>query len=108
MVALHTVIGVLLGVMESPRDLLLDHRFQCLGQAGDDFDWFVMGEQCGLEELAGCWLVAAFGDEYINDLAVLIDSSVNVSLGACDFDVGFINEPTCANNVATGPGRVNE
>lgn len=52
MVAFDTVVRVPLRIVERPRDLLFDHSFQRLGEIGHDLNWCVVGEQCGIEELA--------------------------------------------------------
>jgi hypothetical protein len=46
--------------------------------------------------------VAAFGDDDVDDLAVLIDCAVEIGSAARDFDVGLVEEPAIAGRV---PGR---
>ena len=67
MVSFEAVVGVLLGVVKRLRELFFDHRFERLGEIGDDLDWFVVGKQRGPKERPGCRDVAAFRYEHVDD-----------------------------------------
>lgn len=72
MVIFHAVVGVMPSVMESLRDLLLDHGLQRLGSIGHDLDRFVVSERSCLEGSTSGRDIPALRLEHINDLAVLI------------------------------------
>lgn len=56
----------------------------------------------------GCWSTPTFGHAHISDLAELVHSSMHVSPGSGDFDVGFVHELAVAHGVAAGSGDVGE
>ena len=65
------------------------------------------GQGCS-EERAGRGDVAAWGDEHVDDLAMLIDGSIDVLPFPGEFDVGLVNKPTTSDSVATEPGGIGQ
>jgi hypothetical protein len=60
------------------------------------------------EELAGGRQFLLFGDQDVDDLAELVDRTVQLGPPAGDLDVGLIDEPSIARGVSAWPGCVDE
>jgi hypothetical protein len=95
-VGFYRVVGVLLDGVKCGRQLLVeyprvDSRPVCghLGRPNPD-------RQRSDEECPGSSQVTAGGQHDVDDLAVLVDSSVQVGPSASDSDVGFVDEPPIA------------
>ena len=67
-----------------------------------------MRAQCPGEEPARGSEIASSGDEYVDDLAGLVNSSVDVPPPAGDLDVGLVDEPPVADRMPARPPRVRE
>jgi hypothetical protein len=107
-VGFDPIVRVLLGVVERGRHEVLDRRAQRRRAVDHDLHGRTVSTECGLEEPARCRNVTFRRDVHVNDLAVLIDGAVDVSPPAGDLDVCLVHEPTVADGVATGSGRVRE
>src|SRR5438270_4308924 len=75
---------------------------------GRDFDRLTVSDGRGREEPSGGPSVAPRRNVDINDLAVLVDGSVDVAPPAGDLDVGFVDIPAVADRVAARSGRVDQ
>ena len=60
------------------------------------------------EEPPGGRQVPPLRQQYVDDLAVLVDRPVEVGPLAGDLDVCFVGEPPVAGSVPTGPGGLDE
>jgi hypothetical protein len=60
------------------------------------------------EECPCCRAVTAFGDQAVDDLAVLVDRAVEIGPAAGDLDVGLVDEPPVTRGVTSWPGGVDE
>ena len=83
-VAFDAVVRVLLSVVKRGRDEAFDRSLQCRGPIGHDLDRFTMRAECRAEEPSCCSEVASRGDEYVDDLTVLINGPVDVTRFAGD------------------------
>jgi len=52
--------------------------------------------------------ITAFGDQDVDDLAVLVDRAVEVRPAAGDLDVGLVDKPAVAHGVPCRAGSINE
>src|ERR1035441_10656970 len=52
--------------------------------------------------------IASLRHEHVDDLAVLVDSPVDIPPAAGDLHVGLVNEPTVAGAMPTWSGRVHQ
>ena len=57
-----------------------------------------------LEEPAGSGRIAPWGDEHVDDLAELVDRTVDVPPVASHLDLGLVDLPTVADAVAAWSG----
>ncbi len=94
--------------MERVGDEFLNDGFEGLSEISDDFVRLTVSIECSVEERSGRFKVAARGDEYVYDLAVFINGSVDVAPDTGDFDVGFVDEPASTNMVSTWSGSADE
>ena len=108
MITFRLVVRVLLGVVKSVRDDFLDHSFEGLGEIGDDLVWVTMGDQRLGEECSGGCDIPSRCHEDVDDLAVLIYASVDVSPFPGDLHIGFVNEPATANAASSWAGGVDQ
>jgi len=107
-VGFDPIVGVLSGVVAGSRHQFADHFGQRLGLVGSDLARFsVSGDRSG-EEPRGCRGVALPRHEDVDDLPVLVDSSVDIAPAAGYFHIRLVHEPPVPNRVATRPGRVDE
>lgn len=87
----------------------LDNRSgQRRGPVRGHLGGFAMVSDRSIEEPGRGSGVAFPRNEYVYDLAVLIERSAHVPPGAGDLHAGLVNEPPVANSVATGTGSVND
>lgn len=84
MITLDTIVGVLLSVMERVGDEFFDDGLEGLGEIGDHFVWFAMSDERRVEECACGPKVASAEDVHVDDLALFIYGSVDVSPGSGD------------------------
>jgi hypothetical protein len=76
---------------------------------GDDLDrGDLRRAERPLEEPAGSGRIAPWGDEHVDDLAELVDGSVDVAPPSGDLHVGFVDLPAIADAVAAGPGSLGQ
>ena len=108
MVAFDTVVGVLVGVVERVRQLLLDDGLERLRQVGHDLAGAAVGGDRPGEEPAGRRDVAASRNVHVDDLAVLVDGAVDVPPPADDLHVGLVDEEAGPDCVAARAGGVDE
>ena len=57
---------------------------------------------------SGSGRIAPWGDEHVDDLAELVDGSVDVAPPSGDLHVGFVDLPAIADAVAAGPGSLGQ
>ena len=79
-----------------------------LGPISLDLSGFAVGAKCPGEEPSCRAEVAARRDEYVDDLPVLVDGSVDVAPFAGNRHVGLVDEPTVTYQVAARPRRIRE
>ena len=108
MVALHAVVRVLLGVVNRIWDQLVDDSKQRRSQIGGDLTWSPMGNQCSFKEGCSRRDVSTFRHVYVDDLAMLIYSAVDVTPDTGNLDVGLVHKPPIADTVTTRPSRVDQ
>ena len=76
---------------------------------GDDLHGRDLGGADGpLQEAAGGLGVALGGDEHVDDLAELVDRTVDVAPPTGDLCLSLIGLPAVADGVAAGPGGVGQ
>jgi hypothetical protein len=109
LVGLEGVVGVKFRPMHGWRDHLVDEARVEAVPVGGDLDWRDprLVERLG-EEPSSSLGVASRWEEHADDLAELVDGPEQVAPGASDLDVGLIDVPAIPNDVAAGPGRVDE
>ena len=100
-VAFDTVAGILLRVVKRAGHEILDRSTQRGRPVGHDLDRLTMGAENSAEEPSCCSEIAAGGDEYVDDLTVLVDRAVYVTPGARDLHVGLVDEPAITDRMAT-------
>jgi hypothetical protein len=108
-VSLDVIVGVLIGAMPRRREQLAERGRVGRRLVGDDLHGRDLG--CGdgpLEEVAGGPGVAPRGDEHVDDLAELVDRTVDIAPAAGHLDVGLVHEPTIPDQVAAGSGGVGQ
>jgi hypothetical protein len=99
-VSLDVIVGVLIGAMPRRREQLAERGRVGRRLVGDDLHGRDLG--CGdgpLEEAAGGLGVAPRGDEHVDDLAELVDRTVDIAPAAGHLDVGLVHEPTISYGV---------
>ena len=102
------IVRVLLSVVERARDQLIDHSPQRPGPVGHHLSRFVVVAERRGEEPSRGPDTASGRDIDVDDLAVLVDGSVDVTPPTGDLHVGLIDEPTVADRMAARPGRIRE
>ena len=107
-ISFHTVVRVLLEDMPSSGGELLDHPRIDRRPVGGDLNRRQAVRQRAGEERPCGRAVAAFRDQDVDDLAVLIDRAVQVGPPSGDLDIGFIDEPPIAGRVPGRAGGVDE
>jgi hypothetical protein len=81
--------------MPGCRQQLLQHNRVGRRLIGDHLDGSDLGRADGpLEEPAGCPDVAPPGDEHVDDLAELVDRTIDVAPLAADLDIGLTYRST--------------
>ena len=60
------------------------------------------------EESASGGQIPLLGDHDVNDLAELVDRSVQIDPPTADLDVRFVDKPTIACGVPAGSSRINQ
>jgi hypothetical protein len=100
MVGLHSVVCVLLGVMDDVEQQFLDHPSQWGGQVGGDLGGPAVSAQRGLEESPCRRRVSPPGRVDVDDPTALVNGAVHVAPLAGDLDVGLINEPAVPDTAA--------
>ncbi|GAB3832564.1 hypothetical protein GCM10027610_024920 [Dactylosporangium cerinum] len=109
MIGLDRIVGVPLDVMPRRRQQLVEHGRVHLRRVGDHLArHHLQRGQRSTEEPAGRSGVAAYRDEYVDDLAVLIHGAVDVPPDTTNLDVGLIDEPPVAGRVPAEPGCVGQ
>ena len=66
-----------------------------------------MIEGTGKESASSCQ-IPLLGDQYVDDLAILVDRSVQVDPAPGDLHVRFVGEPPITGNMSAGSGRVDQ
>jgi hypothetical protein len=107
-IGFHDVIGVSLGDVPGRRlEIIDDARIdQCL--VGGDFDRGWSDPQRAGEEHPCRGRIPTGRDQHVDDLAVLINCSVEVCPSAGDSHVGLIHEPAITTSVAGRASGVDE
>jgi hypothetical protein len=108
-IGLNAVDGVPLGAVPGRLEQAVQHRQVGQGSIGDDLDRSDLGRPDGpFEEAAGGGCVPSCGHEHIDDLAELVDRSIDVTPAAGDLDVGLIGSPAVADRMPAGPGGLGQ
>src|SRR5262249_36844354 len=103
------IVGMPLNVMPRRRDQLLDDGWVDRGGVSDDLAWrYLRHSQRSLEESAGRCRVTAGRDEYVDDLAFLVDGPVDIAPDAVDLHICFVDEPAVARCVASESSGVGQ
>ena len=109
MICFDPIVAVLLGVMPGARGQLIEglRVDRCL--VGEDLNG---GNPGGVqrpgEETASSRQIPLFRDQNIDNLAELVDGSVQVDPPAADLDIRFIDEPAISRDMSAGTGCVDE
>ena len=61
-----------------------------------------------MEERSSCSKVPSAGEEYVDDLAMLVNRSLHVAPFPGDVDVGFVDEWEAANRVSARSCRIDQ
>jgi hypothetical protein len=108
-IRLDPVARVLLGSRPRRREEFLQHRRVHRRVIGNNLDRREFGRaDRSLEEPTGSLRVPACGDEHVDDLAELVDRSVNIAPLASDLHIGLVDLPAAADGVATRLGGVGQ
>jgi hypothetical protein len=103
------IVAVLLGVMPGTRGQLIDDLRVDRRLVGDELNG---GKPGGVqrpgEEVASSRQITLCRDQHIDNLADLIDGSVQVDSPAADLDIRFIDEPAISRDMSAGTGCVDE
>jgi hypothetical protein len=92
-----------------PVDHVVQHDRVGARVVGDDLDRGDLRRAEGpLEEPAGSGRVAPWGDEHADDLAELVDRSVDVAPAAGDLHIGLVDLPAITDGMAAGPGSLGQ
>src|ERR1700730_4246565 len=94
--------------MERGRYEPIDHGAYRRGPGGHDLDRNAMSAKRRREEPSRSPNIAAGRDVDVDDLAVLIDRTVDVPPPARDLHIGLIDEPAVADRMAPRSGRVGQ
>ena len=108
MIGLEGVIGVLLGDVACARQQLVEHPRGGGCSVGGRFAgvWTVI-EGAG-EKPAGGGQIPFLGDQHVNDLAELVDRTVQRDPPSGDLDRGFLDESAITRRVPTGSCCIDE
>jgi hypothetical protein len=107
-ISFHAVVRVLLKDMSRGRRELVDHKGVDRRPIGGDLDRRRAAGQRAGEERPCSRAVAAFADQDVDDLTVLVDRPVQVGPAARDLDLRFIDEPPITRRVACRTRGVDE
>ena len=102
------VVCVLLGDMTGRRRQLIEHPRVGGRAISGDLDRGRPVVKGAGEESASGGQIPLLGDHDVNDLAELVDRSVQIDPPAADLDVRFVDKPTIAWGVPAGSGRINQ
>jgi hypothetical protein len=102
------VVRVTLDGMQRRGDQLVQDSRIGRGAVGGDLGRDRAGAQRRVEEPPGRRQVAPGGERHVDDLAVLVDSPVQVSPSAGDFDVGLVGGPPVTRSMPTESRRLDE
>ncbi len=108
MIALHAVVGELLGVVKRVGDQFIDHSKQRCSQIRCELTRTAMSNQCALEERRSRTDVSPLRDIDVDHLAVLIYGAVDMPPDPANLDVGLVNEPPIAHTVTTWSRRIDQ
>jgi hypothetical protein len=109
MVGLDVVVGVAVGAMPRRWGQFVQRDRVGRRLVGDDLHGRDLGDADGpFQEAAGCLGVALWGDEHVDDLAELVDRTVDVAPPTGDLCVALIGLPAVADGVAAGPGGIDQ
>jgi hypothetical protein len=100
MVGLDVIVGVLIGAMPRRREQLAQRGRGGRRLVGDDLHGRDLGGL--LQAAAGGLGVALWGDEHVDDLADLVDRTVDIAPPTGDLHVGLVHEPAIPDQVAQG------
>ena len=102
MIGLDAVVLIALEHVSRSWHGILDHARVHRGAVRRDLDWRrAVLERTG-EELTRSTGIAAFGDQDVDDLPMLVYRAVEVGPAAGDLEVGFVDEPPIAGGVPAG------
>jgi hypothetical protein len=108
-IGLDPVVGVSVGAMPCEWQQLLQYRWVHRRLIGDDLGEPDLGRADGpLEELVGGRGISPSGDQHVDDLAELVDRSVDVAPLPCHLHIGFIDLPAVTDGVPTRPGGLGQ
>jgi len=108
MISFDEIVGVLPGHMGRGGDQFVQHPEVRAGLVRGHLDRRRPVAQGTGEEPAGGVAVPLLTQQYVDDLAVLVDRPVQVPPPAGDLDVGLIDEPAVAGGVPERSGGVGE
>jgi hypothetical protein len=108
MVGLDRVVGVPLDSVQSRRDQLIQDPRISRGAVGGDLGRNRPGAEHPGEEPPGCGQVPPDGEQDVDDLAVLVNSPVEVGPPAGDLDIRFVGEPPVTRSMPAEPRRLDE
>jgi hypothetical protein len=98
-ISFHAVVRVLLQDMSRARDEVVEHSRVDRCQVGRDLNRRRSRLERADEERPCSRAIAAFADQDVDDLPVLIHRAVQVGPPAGDLDVGLIDRPSFARRV---------
>ena len=96
MVSFHDIVGVLLEDVPGAKSEFVDDAWVDRSPVRRHLDRGGSERHLTGEGRARSLTVAAFGEQDVDDLAVLIDRAVEVGPPAGDLDVGLVDEPPIA------------
>jgi len=104
MVSLDPIVGVPRCVVERERQKFADGSSQGWRAVGGDFTRRAVDTYGTGEEPGGCQRVAFLGNEHVDDVAVVVNGSIDVSPGPRHLPLCLVEEPTAADAVAARLG----
>ena len=107
-VAFDAVVRVPLSVVKRGWHEAFDRSPQRWGPVGHHLVGFTVGAECPGEEPACGPEIAAGRDEHVDDLAVLINRSIDVPPLAGNLHIRLVHIPTVADRMSARPGRIGE
>jgi hypothetical protein len=108
MISYDRVVSVLLGDMTGSGHQLIKHPRVGGRAISADLDRGRPVIKGAGEESASGGQIPLLGDHNVNDLAELVDRSVQIDAPAADLDVRFVDKPTITGGVPAGPGRIDQ